>query len=147
MKNHKYKLLATLLVLSICMLTFLWVVFTKSAAETVIDRIRAKGGAVQTRTVFPLWADKFIPGYVGKNFHRPYAVWLPADFGDMELNEILKIEGLTSITASGTAITEKSLSHLADYKGLELLYLNNCNLSPSKLQWLEKQLPATSIIY
>ena len=115
--------------------------------EDVIDKIRENGGAVQTRCILPNWSQNYTTGWIEKKFQRPYAIWLPPSYGDEELKEILKVSDLISLTASGTRITEKSLSLLAQYKGLELLYLSRNTLDVNKIEWLEKQLPATSIIY
>jgi len=118
-----------------------------SRIESVIDRIRSKGGAVQARSALPSWVQSFSPDWLLKKYQRPYAVWLPQEFGDEEVLQVLEVKGLTSLTATGTKITEKSLARLVNYKGLKLLYLSRKMFSQDQLKWLEKNMPGTTVIY
>lgn len=151
-KEQKKSRLKTRLVIFlglICLSTILsiyWVI-SFSKIENILDRVRNNGGSVQTRSVLPDWSNKFSPVWMSKKFQRPYAVWLPPEFGDKELAELLEVKGLTSLTATGTRVTEKSFIKLTEYKGLQLLYLSRNSFNIEKLLWLEKQMPGTTIIY
>lgn len=148
-KKGRLKTRLIILLSFICFFTILsiYMVISFSKIENIIDRIRNNGGSVQTRSVLPNWSNKISPGWMSKKFQRPYAVWLPPEFGDKELIELLEVKGLSSLTATGTRVTEKSFIPITEYKGLQLLYLSRNSFSIEKLLWLEKQMPATTIIY
>jgi len=146
LKKFKFKRIAACSVI-LFIISFIVTFAVFSNIESVIDRIRKNGGTVQTRCILPDASLPYCPNWIEDMFQRPCAVWLPPVYGDDELAEILDIEGLSSLTASDTEITDKSLDRLAEYKGLELLYLSRRQFDINKIKWLEKQLPSTSVIY
>ena len=146
-RKQLYKYVLPALIISFLMVFTACKFISYSRIENVIDRIRLNGGAVQAKSVIPVWAQNFSPTWLQKKFQKPYAVWLPPDFGDEEVKQILEIKDLTSLTATGTEMTDKSFIILVDYKGLKLLYLSRNKFTLEQLKWLEKKMPATTIIY
>ena len=146
-KTSRVKLFLPVIIVCLICMTFVYIMISSSRVESVIDRIRKNGGSVQTRCILPNWTQSYSPNWVIKKFQRPYAIWLPPNYGDKELEEILEVPGLTSLTATGTQITEKCFNKLSQYEGLELLYLGGNSLETEKLEWLESQMPTTAVIY
>ena len=105
-----------------------------------INTIRQDGGVVHTRSELSDLLKRRLSTWYPEWFETPYAVWLPAGYGDDKLVLLKRFENLSTISLEGTSISNEGVRQLSQFEELRLLTLSD-GISKDTERFMRDELP------